>query len=228
MSMLTASVLAGCSAAATAPPQAPATGPTVPSEAQASGQTALSQAPAYVLPDPLWNSAIARLQQGDDAGARRDLEQAAGRDVGRAPLAHEAGSPTGDALFLRDLAEVRLATGDDGGAAAAAAAARATLASEGPNARFDDADRRLFDRSLDALEAAAVGDEERLVALAEQPDPPAADAWYLAGWLAERRGRPDRARAGYRAYLALAPAWGYLRRTALMRQHAEQVMGRGS
>ena len=165
--------------------------------------------------------AIDLLQHGDDARADQYLEEAARLDLGG--LSHEAGNPFGDALFWRDVAEVRLALGNRDGARQAVSTSRRLLASEDRNARFDDADRQLFNRLLDALDAAARGDAAASSTLA-QASPAAADPAYLAGWVAEQQGDRAAALSAYRQYLAELPAWGFLRRTSAMRAHAESFL----
>jgi hypothetical protein len=197
-------ILAGCAAAPTAPPELPPT-------------------PNASTPGPQarWVYALDLLQHGDDARADQYLEEASRLDLGG--LSHEAGNPFGDALFWRDVAEVRLALGNGNGARKAVSSSRRLLAGEDPNARFDDADRQLFNRLLDALDAAARGDTGALSTLAEA-SPPAADPSYLAGWVAEQEGDRAVALSAYRQYLAEVPAWGFLRRSSAMRAHAASFL----
>jgi hypothetical protein len=202
---LAVGILAGCAAA---PPAAPE----------------LPPAPSASAPGPQarWAYAINLLQHGDDAQADRYLDEASRLDLGG--LSHEAGNPFGDALFWRDVAEVRLALGNGDGARQAVSTSRRLLAGEDRNARFDDADRQLFNRLLDALDAATRGDTGALNTLAAA-SPPAADPAYLAGWLAEQQGDRAAARSAYRQYLTEVPAWGFLRRSSAMRAHAEAYLG---
>jgi hypothetical protein len=93
-------------------------------------------------------------------------------------------------------------------------------------AQFLPTDRDLFARLLQALAAAGhedVGGLENLAAADAQPR--AADPWYLLAWVHERRAEIDQARDAYRRYLAASPEFDILRRSALMRQHAQQVLG---
>jgi hypothetical protein len=168
-------------------------------------------------PEARWVYASDLLQHGDDTRADQFLEAASRLDLNA--LSHEAGNPFGDALFWRDVAEVRLALGNDDGAREAVSTSRRLLAGEDRNARFDDADRQLFNRLLDALDAAARGDADALALLA-QASPPAADPSYLAGWVAEQQHDRAAAQSAYRQYLAGVPAWGFLRRSSAMRAHA--------
>ena len=163
--------------------------------------------------------ALELLRRGDDSGAREHLERANQLGAGRAPSFDAA-------LFLRDLAEARLAAGDGPGAAQAADASLDRLGRLTLTAQFVTADRDLFARLLTALADAGredVGSLEGLAASGAQPL--AADPWYLLGWVRERRGEVDQAREAYRRYLAGSPEFDILRRSALMRQHAQQVVG---
>jgi hypothetical protein len=198
-------ILAGCAAPPAALPELP-------------------PAPGASTPGPQarWMYAIDLLQRGDDAQADQYLEEASRLDLGG--LSHEAGNPFGDALFWRDVAEVRLALGNRDGARQAVSTSRRLLAGEERNARFDDADRQLFNRLLDALDAAARGDTAALTTLA-QASPPAADPAYLAGWVAEAQQDRPAAQSAYRQYLAEVPAWGFLRRSSAMRAHAQAFLG---
>ena len=162
--------------------------------------------------------ALKLLRRGDDSGAREHLERAAELGSGRAPSAEAA-------LFLRDLAELRLATGDGSGAAQAAEAGLDRLGRLPLSAQFQATDRDLFQRLLKALAAAGRADTDGLEALAA-PDaqPRAADPWYLLGWAHEHRSEMDQAREAYRRYLAGSPEFDLLRRSRLMRQHAQEVV----
>ncbi len=197
-------ILAGCASAPSALPDLP----------PAPGASSAG-------PQARWLYAIALLQHGDDAQADQYLEEASRFDL--SGLSHEAGNPFGDALFWRDVAEVRLALGNRDGARQAVSTSRRLLAAEDRNARFDDADRQLFNRLLDALDAAARGDTTALTGLA-QASPPAADPAYLAGWVAEQQHDRAAAQAAYRQYLAEVPAWGFLRRSSAMRAHAQAFL----
>jgi hypothetical protein len=127
-------------------------------------------------------------------------------------------------LFYRDLAEARLFAGDVSGAGAAARSGRAELDKRPTSAQFQPDDRSLFERDLAALEAAGASDIEQLDQLARtSPGPPAADPWYLLGWVEERSGDASGAQAAYREYLQLAPAWSFLRQAPWMIRHARAV-----
>jgi hypothetical protein len=129
------------------------------------------------------------------------------------------------ALLLRDLAEARLVAGDLPGAAAAARAARAQLALRGRSAQFQADDRRIFERTIDGLEAAGDDDLQRLSDLCADESPtPSADVWYLLGWLQERHGNLLAAQAAYRGFLQRTPQWLFLREAVGMRQHAQAVL----
>jgi hypothetical protein len=131
----------------------------------------------------------------------------------------------GDAQFHRDLAEVRLFAGDLAGAGDEARVSASTLVARTPNARFTASERRLFERLLQALLAAANDDAAGLTQLAESDEsPPLADAWYLLGWTRQRHGDLEAARAAYRAYLDGAPIWSFLRQAPAMREHARAVV----
>jgi hypothetical protein len=163
--------------------------------------------------------ALQLLRRGDDAGARRHLERAAELGAGRAASAEAA-------LFLRDLAEVRLATGDGPGAAQAAESSLDRLGRLSLSAQFLTSDRDLFGRLLTALAAAGREDVGGLEALAtSDAQPRTADPWYLLAWVHERHAEMDQARQAYRRYLAGSPEFDILRRSALMRQHAQQAVG---
>jgi Flp pilus assembly protein TadD len=87
-------------------------------------------------------------------------------------------------------------------------------------------DRDLFARLVTALADAGRDDTSSLEGLAaSDAQPRAADPWYLLGWVHERRGDVDQAREAYRRYLAASPEFDILRRSVLMRQHAQQVVG---
>jgi hypothetical protein len=125
--------------------------------------------------------------------------------------------------LLRDVAEARLFSGDLEGAASAAQEASTSLAQRPTTAQFRAADRFLFERTLQALEAAATGDASALTQLATD-DERSADAWYLLGWTREREGDLADAQNAYRAFLARTPQWSFLRETFEMRRHAQAVI----
>lgn len=163
--------------------------------------------------------ALELLRRGDDSGARQHLERANQLGAGRAPSLDAA-------LFLRDLAEARLAAGDGPGAAQAAEASLDRLGRITLTAQFVTSDRDLFGRLLTALADAGREDAASLEAMAaSEAQPRSADPWYLLGWVRERRGEVDQAREAYRRYLANSPEFDILRRSVLMRQHAQQVVG---
>jgi hypothetical protein len=162
--------------------------------------------------------ALELLKQGDDGGARQHFERAGELGAGR-------GTPGDSSLFLRDLAEVRLATGDGAGAAQAAEAGLSRLGSVPPSAQFIASDRALFERLLNGLAAAGREDTAALEALASDAQPRTADPWYLLGWVHEGHSEMGQAREAYRRYLANSPEFDILRRSALMRRHAQQVVG---
>ncbi len=162
-----------------------------------------------------WNDAIHLMQVGDDADALADMNRAVQGGVASIPI-----EPS---LFYRDVAEARLSGGDLPGAAEAARQARDALDVRPETAQFRAPERQLFEAEVDALEFAGQGDSERLAAVAQR-EPLLADPWYLLGWLDERRGDQDGARAAYRSYLARAPEGSFLRRTAVMQRHAEAVV----
>jgi Tfp pilus assembly protein PilF len=162
--------------------------------------------------------ALKLLRRGDDPGAREHLERALELGAGR-------GTSAETALFLRDLAEVRLATGDGSGAAQAAELSLDRLGRLPLSANFLASDRDLFERLLKAVAAAGRGDVAELQALAgSDTEPRAADPWYLLGWVYERRSEIEQAREAYRRYLAASPEFDLLQRSALMREHAQQVI----
>ena len=149
--------------------------------------------PLAPTPESTWRYGAYLLSLDDAVGARPYLEQ-----VANAPL----NDLTDATLYLRDLTEARLFAGDLVGAAAAARQARARLAGEHRSAWLQADDRQLFERTIDALQAAAEDDQQRLSAVAaDEGTFPSADAWYLLGWLAERHGQLDAARVDYRAFL---------------------------
>lgn len=132
---------------------------------------------------------------------------------------------TNPAILMRDLAEARLAADDLPGAAEAARSARVELARRNRSAQFQADDRRLFERVVDALEAAGDDDLPRLRSLAaDESAAPSADAWYLLGWLSERQGDVPGAQAAYRAYLARVPQWAFFRATSVNREHAQKAL----
>jgi hypothetical protein len=129
-------------------------------------------------------------------------------------------------LFFRDLAEACLFSGDSACAVRAVGQAQDSLQQKPTTAQFRDDDRRIFQQTLDALQAAANGDAGRLQQLTLNDQPaPSADAWYLLGWLAEQRGNAADAQTAYRAYLRQAPQWSFLREAVVMRQHAQSLVG---
>jgi Tfp pilus assembly protein PilF len=163
--------------------------------------------------------ALELLRRGDDSGARQHLERANQLGAGRAPSFDAA-------LFLRDLAEARLAAGDGPGATQAAESSLDRLGRLALTAQFLTSDRDLFARLLTALADAGREDAAGLEALAaSDTQARAADPWYLLGWVRERRGEVDQAREAYRRYLAGSPEFDILRRSVLMRQHAQQLVG---
>jgi len=154
------------------------------------------------------------LGRGDAAGALRYLEtvDAGGLTSGRQR-----------ALFLRDLAEARLFSGDLPDAASAAENATTELAQEPVTPQFRDDDRYVFQRTLDALAAAGHDDPPTLRRLAtDDARAPSADAWYLLGWLAERHGESATAYESFSTFLTLSPRWAFLRESLEMRRHAAQ------
>jgi hypothetical protein len=164
--------------------------------------------------------AVRVLSSGDLMTARSYLERVA--DPGPA-------GPNERALFYRDLAEVRLALGDRAGAAAAVNSAAEAQSQQPLNARFTPGERRLAQRTLEALRAAADADVAGLAAACSTDErPPAVDACYLLGWTYEGRGEVASARAAYQTYVDRAPTWSFLRRAPLMRQHAEAFLAQAS
>lgn len=182
-----------------------------------------ASAPAPRLPPPLdtspgstWAYGAYLLSTGDADAALGYLEPLAA-----GPL----DNVVNPALLLRDLAEARLLSGNAQGAVDAARAARDQLARRPRIAQFQADDRRLFERSIDALEAAGNDDVQQLSAMTDDESiTPSADVWYLLGWLDERRGDPSAAQAAYRAYLARSPRWAFLREAGIMRRHALQAL----
>jgi tetratricopeptide (TPR) repeat protein len=163
--------------------------------------------------------ALQLLRRGDDSGAHEHFERAVKLGTGRGALPE-------DVLFWRDVAEARLAAGDGAGAAQAAQSSLDRLDRLQLTAQFRPADRDLFGRLLTALAAAGREDLASLQDLAaSDAQPRTADPWYLLGWVHEHRGEVDAARDAYRRYLAASPEFDILRRSALMRQHAQQVVG---
>jgi tetratricopeptide (TPR) repeat protein len=162
-------------------------------------------------PEARWAYGAYLLSRGEAANARSYLE----------PLV--AGGVTNQSLLLRDVAEARLFSGDLEGAASAAHEASTSLAQRPTTAQFRAADRFLFERTLQALEAAATGDASALTQLATG-DERSADAWYLLGWTREREGDLADAQNAYRAFLARTPQWSFLRETFEMRRHAQAVI----
>jgi tetratricopeptide (TPR) repeat protein len=167
-----------------------------------------------------WAYALRVLAQGDLASADVYLERAA---RARPPTTSDRGQ------MYRDLAEVRLALGDRTGAAAAVRLSQEGFSQLPLNARFTPTERRLGERTLEALLAAADDDLAGLTAACSSDEsPPAVDACYLLGWTYEQRAQTDQARPAYQAYVARAPAWSFLRRAAAMRQHAQAVLTSGA
>jgi tetratricopeptide (TPR) repeat protein len=166
-----------------------------------------------------WAYALRVLALGDLASADVYLEQAA-----------RAGPRTTSdrAQMYRDLAEVRLALGDRAGAAAAVRVSQDALSQLSLNARFTPSERRMSERTLEALLAAADDDLAVLTAACSSDEsPPAVDACYLLGWTYEQHAQTAEARPAYQAYIDRAPAWSFLRRAAAMRQHAVVVLASG-
>ncbi len=166
---------------------------------------------------PVWTYAAYLLAQGQPAQARGYLDA-----VARTGL----DGVSDQSLFFRDLAEACLFSGDATCAAQAAAQARDALGRKPTTAQFRDDDRRVFERTVDALYAAATDDRDQLRLLTQNEQPaPSADAWYLLGWLDEQRGEVPDAGKAYRGYLQRAPQWSFLREAAQMRQHAASMAG---
>ena len=166
-----------------------------------------------------WAYALRVLALGDLTSASAYLEHAA--QAGPATVSDRT-------QMYRDLAEVRLALGDRPGAATAVRVSQAALAEQPLNARFTPAERRLSERTLEALLAAASDGLAGLTAACSSNEsPPAADACYLLGWTYEQHVQPAQARPAYQAYLDRAPAWSFLRRATAMRQHALTVLTSG-
>jgi hypothetical protein len=184
----------------------------------ACGPTTTTRPPPPVAPtaEAVWRYGAELLSLDDVSGARPYLEQ-----VGAGPLDNLSDG----VLFLRDLSEARLFSGDLPSAASAAHQARTRLATVPRSAQFQADDRFLVERTIDGLEAAARGDTQRLAQLAtDEAAFPSADAWYLLGWLAESRGDVTSARSDYRAFLDRAPQWTFLRRAVVMQQYAQHVL----
>ena len=168
--------------------------------------------PVDSSPQATWTFAAQLLGRGDAAGALTYLDtlDADSLTTGRQR-----------ALFLRDLAEARLVSGDLPGAALAADNASTELARQPVTPQFRDDDRYVFQRTLDALAAAGHDDAATVRRLAtDDARAPSADAWYLLGWLAERHGDSATARASFSTFLTLAPRWAFLRQSLQMRRHA--------
>jgi hypothetical protein len=128
-------------------------------------------------------------------------------------------------LLLRDLAEACLFAGDASCAAQAAYQAKESLERKPTTAQFRADDRRIFQRTLDALSAAATDDRDNLEQICQDEQrAPAADACYLLGWLDEQRGDLTSDQSAYRAYLRLSPQWSFLRQAAEMRRHAADAL----
>ena len=163
-----------------------------------------------------WSYATYLLSNGDPAQARGYLERLDERTE------RDVSDP---ALLWRDIAEARLFTGDAPGTLTATARARQELAAEPNTAQFKADDRYLFARTIDALEAAASTEPDKLLSIAtDEREAPSADAWYLLGWLHEQRGELEASRAPYRSYLERAPQWSFLRQAFEMRRHAQLVV----
>jgi hypothetical protein len=123
--------------------------------------------------------------------------------------------------MYRDLAEVRLALMDTQGAAAAVRVSADALGQEPLNARFTAAERRHWQRTLDALLLAARDDTAGLSDACSSPElPPTGDACYLLGWSYEQAANWTATREAYQAYLERSPVWSFLRRAPAMREHA--------
>lgn len=177
----------------------------------------LPAAPETDSPDRTWEYAIDLLRVGQGESARAAFERTLSLGADRWP-------PADSALFLRDLAEVRLAAGDTAGAREAVQGARTRLGRIAPTAQFQEPDRQLYARLLDALEAAARGDTATLDGYARDGRLPTVDPAYLLGWVREQAGDRSGAVQAYRAYLDGVPRFGILRRTAVMRLHAADVV----
>jgi Flp pilus assembly protein TadD len=165
------------------------------------------RAPTLVTGEHYWAYGIDLLADGHEDSARSMLEKALELDLE-------------EPLYLRDLAELRLAAGDRPGAAEAARRGLRRLEQVPTTAQFRDADRAIFVALLEGLEAAATGDTLKLELLATTVRPALADPWFLLGWAFEERGDRDSARAAYRSYLDRSPELGLLRRSIAMRHHA--------
>ncbi len=162
---------------------------------------------------------LERLRSDDPAGALAAMEAA--NRAGAARL-----SPFDSSLFLRDLAELRLARGDDAGAADAAENGLRSLDQVPLTAQFKDEDQQVFRRLLSSLALAGRTNAEQLEALARSDGfPPLADPWYLLGWVREHQGDVSGARQAYQTYLSRTPEFGLLRLTRFMEQHAREVVG---
>jgi hypothetical protein len=176
--------------------------------------SSINPPPLQSSDDATWQYAAYLLTQGHTQDARGYLEGV------------EKDSVSDPALFLRDLAEARLFSGDASGAADAAALARAALAQKPTTAQFRDDDRYIFERTLEALQAAGADDRQRLTRLTQDEQrAPSADAWYCLGWLDEQHQDLAGAKAAYRAFLDRAPQWSFLRQATSMREHARAVIG---
>ena len=166
-----------------------------------------------------WGYALRVLELGDLTSASAYLQQAT--QAGPATVSDRT-------QMYRDLAEVRLALGDRAGAATAARVSQDALAQQRLNARFTPTERRLSERTLEALLGAANDDLAGLTAACSTDEsPPAVDACYLLGWTYEQHVQPAQARPAYQAYVDRAPAWSFLRRSAAMRQHALTILASG-
>jgi hypothetical protein len=177
--------------------------------------SALQPPPLDTSPAAQWTYAAYLLGRGDPATARTYLE----------PIAAGSLNAISDpSLFLRDLAEARLFSGDSPGAVAAARQAADALARRPTTAQFRPDDRVVFEHTLEALAAAASDDATRLQQLTADANPaPVADAWYLLGWLQEQHGDAVTARTDYQHYLGLAPRSTFLREASSMRSHAQAM-----
>jgi len=172
--------------------------------------------PLETSPGSTWAYGAYLLSLGDATTALGYLEP-----LGAGPLDRVINP----ALLLRDVAEARLVSGNLPGAADAARAARDQLARRPRSAQFQADDRRVFERVIDALEAAGDDDVQHLTAMANDEGlTPSADVWYLLAWLDERHGDASAAKIAYEAALVRSPQWAFLREAALLRQHAQKAV----
>jgi hypothetical protein len=167
-------------------------------------------------PTSTWTYAAYLLGLGQAAQARPYLQAVAATDLERV---------SDPSLLLRDLAEACLFAGDAPCAAQAASQAKNALARKPMTAQFRADDQLIFQRTLDAISAAATDDRGSLEQICQDEQPaPAADACYLLGWLDEQHGDLTSAQSAYRAYLRLSPQWSFLRQGAEMRRHAADAL----